>query len=371
MTFLLRLSLILFPMVSCTAQTDTAWGKLHLRSVTGLHASSSELEQPDPFDAPGPYGAHHLLDQDLSTAWSEGMEGPGLGEHVYLAVGDVFPEKLHIANGYQKSPGVFEANNRVKTLHVRLYAGFMIPGEATEVETVVRVRPFPQTHVISLADQTGVQEFSLPFRKEKAAAFVQECRVDFLSEFASELETVAAFSPTGEIQPEFHWIVQLEIKEIYPGTRWDDTCLSEVWAEEEGQAGKPLKINVVREVYASDDGNFIYVKTNLPEQVILVDRSVEETGMGLPEGQSLALALMDVSPDGKWALVNFMIGQEAGGRVEETSRLYYVPALRWVKPEACGNPMGLYGFEEKDGRTFLITDKGETDLNLLREQLNL
>jgi len=361
----------LLPMVSCTAQPDMAWEKLHLRSVMGLHACSSELEAPDPFDAPGPYGAHHLLDGDLSTAWSEGVEGPGLGEYVYLAVGNVFPEKLHIANGYQKSPGVYEANNRVKTIHVRLYAGFMIPGEVTEVETVVRVRPFPQNHVIPLADQTGVQEFNLPFRKEKAAAFVKECRGDFLSEFASELETVAAFSPSGEVEPEFNWIVQLEIKEIYPGSRWDDTCLSEVWTEEEEQAGKPLKINEIREVYASDDGNFIYVKTNLPEPVILVDRSVEETGMGLPEEQHLALALMDVSPDREWAQVDFMVGQEAEARVEETSRLYYVPALRWVEPEAYGNPMGLYGFEEKDGKTFLITDKGETDLNLLREQLNL
>ncbi|MGC9472001.1 MAG: NADase-type glycan-binding domain-containing protein [Bacteroidales bacterium] len=371
MPLLLRLSFILFPLVSCTAQPDMDWEKLHLRSVMGLHASSSELEQPDPFDAPGPYGAHHLMDQDFSTAWSEGVEGPGPGEYVYLAVGKVFPERLYIANGYQKSPAVFEANNRVKTMHIRLYAGFMIPGEATEVETVARVRPFLQTHVISLADQTGVQEFILPFNKEEATAFVKECRKDFLSEFASELEALAAFAPPEEVQPEFTWIVQLEIKEIYPGSRWDDTCLSEVWTEGKEQAGKPLKIDEVQEVYASDDGNFIYVKTNRPEPVILVDRSVEETGMGLPEGQHLAMALMDVSSDRKWAQVNFMVGQEGGGRVEETSRLYYVPALQWVEPETYGNPMGLYGFGEKDGKTYLITDEGGTDLSLLKEQLNL
>jgi len=117
------------------------------------------------------YGATNLLDSDVTTAWSEGAQGPGLGEWVSFAFSaKTTLSRIEIANGYQKDKQRFAGNPRVKSLKIEYSNG--------------------TTQLVDLLD---TMEFQV-------------------------------VTPTP--QPT-EW-VRLVIVSVYPGNEWEDTALSEV-----------------------------------------------------------------------------------------------------------------------------------------------
>ncbi len=89
-------------------------------------ATASSSLKPDQHYS---YGPENLNDDDRENAWSEGVEGDGIGESVTLTLKQ--PQKvtrLYIANGYRKDPTdkgreVFLNNNRVKRMSVSFDGG--------------------------------------------------------------------------------------------------------------------------------------------------------------------------------------------------------------------------------------------------------
>jgi len=117
------------------------------------------------------FGATNLLDGDVTTAWEEGADGPGLGEWVRLEFSEpLVITRLEIANGYQRDEDRFEGNPRVKTMKV----------EFSDETTIL----------VDLADTTAYQTIAPTVR-------------------------------------EVEW-VKLVIISVYPGDRWEDTALSEI-----------------------------------------------------------------------------------------------------------------------------------------------
>jgi hypothetical protein len=116
------------------------------------------------------YTVDNLFDGKGDTAWAEGVDGPGIGEKLRMAWGEPLAvESLRITNGYAKSDAVFANNNRVKELKITLSNG--------------------KSWSVILADNGSPQ--------------------------------------TIPIDAKVHSI-DLEIESVYPGTKYDDTCLSEV-----------------------------------------------------------------------------------------------------------------------------------------------
>lgn len=66
------------------------------------------------------YEANNAIDEDLSTTWTEGVDGDGEGEYLELVlVGNRNKiGALKIYNGYIKNEEVFEKNNRVKDAEI-------------------------------------------------------------------------------------------------------------------------------------------------------------------------------------------------------------------------------------------------------------
>jgi hypothetical protein len=118
------------------------------------------------------YDARHVLDGDTTTAWAEGAEGPGIGARLRIELGALPLTEIHVLPGYGKSAALWEANNRVRT--ARLHAS---DGSVTEV---------------AFQDVRAPQRVALP--------------------------------GTAPLE----WL-ELEIVEVYGGTRDDDTCISEIW----------------------------------------------------------------------------------------------------------------------------------------------
>ena len=65
------------------------------------------------------YGPQNLFDGDRGTAWCEGASGPGTGQRIVLTVSNGAPfDRFFIWNGYQKSRTSFTRNARPRTIVV-------------------------------------------------------------------------------------------------------------------------------------------------------------------------------------------------------------------------------------------------------------
>jgi hypothetical protein len=117
------------------------------------------------------YGVENLSDDNPQTAWVEGKDDYGIGESIEFCCGSL---SLVIYNGYQKSQTAYSDNSRVKTLKVYFddtFAGYLALNDA------------PNAQRFELAE-FGVEEFDK---------------------------------------------IRLEIDEVYPGKKWKDTAISELF----------------------------------------------------------------------------------------------------------------------------------------------
>lgn len=122
------------------------------------------------------YHPNYAVDGDPQTAWVEGVEGNGTGEWIRLPVTELESTsavRLRIQSGYQKSKNLFRANARPKTITVEL-------------------SPSKTTKQFELKDARGWQEFTLG-------------------------------QPAGPLRA-----VTIRVDAVYAGTRYKDTCLSDL-----------------------------------------------------------------------------------------------------------------------------------------------
>ncbi len=122
------------------------------------------------------YHSNYIVDGDPKTAWVEGVEGDGIGEWVQLPVTELDATtevRLRIQNGYQKSKNLYRANARPKIITVEL-------------------TPSGATKQFELKDERGWQEITMEQAKGPLRA------------------------------------VTIRIGAVYPGTRYTDTCISDV-----------------------------------------------------------------------------------------------------------------------------------------------
>lgn len=113
-----------------------------------------------------------IADGSLSTAWVEGAEGQGLGESVSLQfTGTYLVTGLYIYAGYQKSEDLYYKNSRPQSITVTFSDGTQ--------------------ETFSLEDQMGEQQLTLT-------------------------------------QPRATESVTITIEAVYPGSRYQDTVISEL-----------------------------------------------------------------------------------------------------------------------------------------------
>ena len=116
----------------------------------------------------------YVGDDDPRTAWSLKTEGIGEWLRVHVTPMEGATKlRMKIRNGYQKTPRLWEANSRAKELTVTLL-------------------PSKKTVDVTLADRSDWQEIALD-------------------------------QPAGALEA-----VELKVKSVYPGKKYDDLCVSDV-----------------------------------------------------------------------------------------------------------------------------------------------
>ncbi len=133
-----------------------------------------------------PKNAHDL---SFNTAWVEGVKGYGIGEYLTYYFRQTAPRitKIIIANGYIKSTKAWLENSRVKKLKVYLDG-----------------KPFA---ILNLEDSRREQIFEFePIGKRPAENANWE-----------------------ELNKLPRWTMKFEILEVYPGEKYDDVAISEIY----------------------------------------------------------------------------------------------------------------------------------------------
>jgi len=330
----------------------------------GNACCSSELDPGDPWEGEtGQYTPGNLYDNNPTTAWVEGVKGYGSGQYFIADLGFKLPGKIEIRNGYQKSQSLFEKNSRVKNAKITLLVGFHMPGDVTEIAEVYTVKQIGDESVVTLKDVMGLQEIPLP--ADKKTAFNE--RVDLTRRFKIDFSERLDQLPEYDTPMQLHYFLKFEIVDVYPGSSYDDTCISDILFH--NMTIDPLSDDeIIKKVYESGDKDLVIFDTDIRSGIVLVDVKELEEYKERIEGVEMAITLMDTSPDNEWAQVDFM-STAVGTRVEEIPVLYHVRSMKRVGIDILDYSVSMYGFTEEDGKVWLNTNNGLVDLEEIKKSL--
>ena len=194
---------------------------IHACSGEGLHGLTSSFLKPsgetptiiespdgDPPDDDAyvrwtcKYAPGNLQDNDPKTAWVEGVDGYGAGEVVIVPCLDL-QKPIEIWAGYGKSGNLFMFNSRPSK--VRLYIIESQIDDYTQYGTAYKSLTILTMSETTLQDINGFQPLTVP-----------------------------AFSPAKYYSEKFNkemdysYFLGLEILDVFKGSKWKDTCISEI-----------------------------------------------------------------------------------------------------------------------------------------------
>lgn len=141
------------------------------------------------------YKAENMMDEDLKTVWAEGVKGFGFKEWVKIRINfdkKYFPHYLIIYSGHGKNYDLYKKNNRLKTIVMRKYNPL-----GTDEQSYTE--KFPVTYFLryTLEDKPGYHVLPI------GDVYMDGC-------------------PGKPIE------ITLYIESVYPGSLYDDTCISEL-----------------------------------------------------------------------------------------------------------------------------------------------
>ncbi|HUX96891.1 MAG TPA: hypothetical protein VMV47_14245 [Bacteroidales bacterium] len=148
------------------------------------------------------YSPGKISDNDPKTAWVEGVKGTGIGEVLIVPCLDL-AKPVKIWAGYGKSQTVFTSNSRPKKIRTVIIRAELGGGAqyGTDYENLKVI----SEGVVILGDKNGYQNLSIP--KFKVDTF---------------------FSQISNSYVKYEYLLGIEILEVYPGTKYEDTCISEI-----------------------------------------------------------------------------------------------------------------------------------------------
>ena len=127
------------------------------------------------------YGPASLFDDAESTAWVEGVDGQGIGEWITVEFDQIrLVKAIEINNGYNKDRDIYLKNGRVKGVRVE-FSRDRVESSRDDKKTLV------------LKDTSAMQPIPLP-----------------------------------KDQPLKAYKIKFTIESVYPGTKWEDTAISEL-----------------------------------------------------------------------------------------------------------------------------------------------
>ncbi len=224
MKFRLGILLALFLLAGATGHVfaqESSFLDLALVDYGGnIFRASSSLEDSSPFEL-GEYGMQAMFDHNRSTGWSEGENGSGIGVVLWLRL-DAGDDILALVNGFARNERFFAWNNRIQSMDVSFWQGFQPEGMVSEMGPVYIARRISDPQRIEIADCMEVQYIPLSGASEAAAFTEDTYKNDPVFLQYSREKGIPSRVARVDL------LLRMEITEVYPGSRWDDTCITEL-----------------------------------------------------------------------------------------------------------------------------------------------
>lgn len=341
----IRIGLCVLLLLLISASAGEKWESFMFRDCCQqIFSISSELNAPkNPADL-GKYGARNLFDGNPATCWAEGERDSGIGQELKVAVRGI-PDRIRLVNGYGKNTALFQKNNRIKDMIITCFAAFSIEGHVTELATDFEALQFPVEKSITLDDRVEEQEIPFPFGRAEIRNFLNKAESSFFRRHKGLVpEKVQRFL-----------IVSCKIQSVYRGSKWNDTCLSE------------LSFHIPRH---HNDKTISAIKTNKLENTVFLERK-DGTKDILVKDIGSVFQIIDMSPDKIWAILIQMPANPGPGRIATRYLLYNTSLKKRVLPSPAHPDIGdLYGFDTENRTLFLQYENrknGEVQLLKLSE----
>lgn len=193
---------------------------------TGQSSWLTEKGKPENF-----YSREKAFDGDPSTAWVEGKKGDGLGEYIYCYIdssdfwylkfqtdeSQVMNFNVSIVNGYAKNENLFYKNNRAKKIRITIYDMEVLHylPDGTELDDPTYHGPvFRQINKIGHPAEIVSEDFELEDTMEMQT-FNLQGRPQWINKYGTSYGLLECFA-------------KIEILDVYKGSAYDDTCISEI-----------------------------------------------------------------------------------------------------------------------------------------------
>ncbi len=229
--------MLLLPGILLYGQTDS-WQKLEILEDSSVWASSSLSETINGKRIT--YGPENLFDSDRGTPWVEGASGSGKNEYILILCQKIV-KSMELVNGYALNQRLFSRNNRLKNLKVSFVAGLTAPGLVTELDYYLYfIREEAIFAPFSLDDVMTPQKIDLGKWEARQDQFYQKVIRDFSRDYpdfyAMILQDLGIPPEEGDslmyrkLVMDFYGFfgIRITLDDVYPGTHYDDTCISEI-----------------------------------------------------------------------------------------------------------------------------------------------
>jgi hypothetical protein len=147
------------------------------------------------------YAPGLVTDGDEKTAWVEGSNDYGVGELIIVACLDL-KKPLQIWAGYGKSPAIFTQNSRPKKIKTMIIRGDN-PSPSQYGTWYNNLTVIKQSEV-ALKDLNGFQSLSIPSYD------------------------ISKYVDSNQNEMEYNYFLGIVIMDVYKGTKYSDTCISEI-----------------------------------------------------------------------------------------------------------------------------------------------
>jgi len=340
----LTISLSVFP-TSLSAQTNNNFQEIYLLDKNDFNPYvdfiSDDIKDYFNPETGNQYPSTNLFDGYLKTCWVAGSTKTNKNSILYVKLPDKIDVDriiLNIFSGYGKNKILYVENARPHQIKLSIFAALYPEGFSTEVASLYVIKKYPLTKVLTLADTFDVQSFPLNLNKKELVAFQEEALMQAKYFSGTEYNRLAGNTPPKSFLPSF--ILKMEITDSYPGKKYNDVCVSEIFFNDRFITPYPDKYSQALNVYIKDDNT------------LLADY-VDKKGVVIYKDTSSVFTYVECSENKNWAILYYTPNDEEGesSRNEELAALIDLKNRENVesKFEKCTGTSAMFQVLSKDG----------------------
>jgi len=257
---------------SLFAQSDQPWVDISLKSTNRyIEYSVSKVFNDQ-------YPGQNIFDANLHTCWVSNSNKSDEISYLYLRLPELDDLNMSIFPGYGKSRKLFKQNARPKKLRFSYYVAVNPDGYVTEISRLYKAVKLPYTEIVDVSDSFEIQSFKLSIPEIEISKYKKILQSQYGTKF-----DIAQSPPC--------LILQMEIIDIYRGTKYSDICISEIFLNDCLISFHPVSTPVIESVFLNQSENALWVKDEYSKETVVYRDTLS------------ALQIIEVSEDKRWAII--------------------------------------------------------------------